>query len=655
MRSFIVTSLICAALSAVSGHLNLSYAQQPVVNLGEVVVSAPEEGVEAVGSVYTVSSEEISARGARTLDQALELLPGISIRTANAGSPRIDIRGLRTRHVQLLLNGIPINSTFDGQFDPSTFGVENIEMIKVTMGGGSVLYGEGGNGGVINIVTKNGMPGLSGSIGAEAAENDAYLGRFSLSGAADQVDAFVSGSFYDRDSYPLSDDFEATAEQDGGDRANSDRERKNLFAAMTYAPSDDTRIGVNLQYRKDQYGIPAVTNYDSNDPVSKRPKYDRVDDLEGFATQIAFDRRFSERFSSRGWVYFNLLDTLENRYDDDTYSSQDDRGALRTDSTTTNSGLNLQFAGNWRDKGTTTLALMAENSDWSAEGFEITRSGTESYDLQRDLQLYSLALQHELALLEDLGAVIGVGGHLQRQDDGGTEDALSYQLGLHYDLVPGTRLRASHSRKVRFPSIRQLYDVGSGNEDLTAERTLNYELGIEQQLPAETSVVLTGFVTDAKDFIEKRDATDRYENFEHYRFKGLELALENRMFERAFIRATYSLLFSENRNVDNSRDELQYRPRDKATLEGQYRFSFGLTVNASLLYVARQYVYDSDWTEKVKLNDYTLVNLKLKQAFLSEQLEIYVGADNLFDEDYEQSYGLPQAGRTLYAGMNYRF
>lgn len=652
----LVARLICLSAFLTGGTtVGNAFAAGPVFNLGEVVVTAPEAGVEAVGSVHKVTSEEIAVRGARTLDQALDLVPGITVRTANAGSPRIDIRGLRTRHVQLLLNGIPINETYDGQFDPSTFGVENIQEVKVTTGGGSVLYGEGGNAGVINIITKNGEPGLHGSLGGEVGENDSSLGRFTLNGGTGEVSAFASGSIYDRDSYLLSDDFKPTADEDGNERENSDRSRKNLFGSVNWTPTDKTQLGISLQYRKDEFGIPPTTNYDKNDPLSKKPKYDRVDDLEGFATQIAFDQQLSDHYSSRGWIYFNRLNTLENRYDDETFTSQTKKGASQIDTTTTNTGLNLQFKRDWQEQGMTTLALIADNSEWDANGFEVGKTSTTTFDLQRDIQTYSLALQHEQQLQPQLGIVLGVGGHLQRQDDGGTEQDGSYLLGLHYDLGAETRLHANHSRKIRFPSIRQLYEVGSGNEHLSAERTLNYEVGIEQQLPAATSLAVTGFLMDAKDFIEKRDTTDQFENFEQYRFKGVEIVLENRALERLFLRATYSLLFAENRKADNTRDELQYRPRDKVTLEGQYRFPFGLTVNASLLYVARQYFYDSTWSVKGQLNDYTLVNLKLTQALLQQKLQLYVGADNLFDQDYEQSYGLPQPGRSLYAGLEYRF
>jgi outer membrane receptor protein involved in Fe transport len=644
-------------------------AGQDIYRLGEVVVSAPRLGVEATGTVHSVTAEEIAARGARTLDQALALVPGLTMRTANAGSPRIDIRGLRTRHVLLLLDGIPINSTFDGQFDPSTIGVENIASIKVTTGGASVLYGAGGNGGVINIITKKGQQGVHGQIGAEAGENDAYLERFTLSAGTSNVDAFVSGSIYDQDSFRLSDDFTPTADEDGGDRLASDRSRRNLFANVNWSPTDKTLLGLNLQYRKDEFGIPPITNASSTDPFSKNIKFDRIDDLEGIATQLAFDQQLSGPFSSRGWLYFNRLNLLENRYDDAIYSTQTANGATRSDSTTDNAGVNLQFKGNWQNYGVTTLALLAENSNWVADGFQVTTvtSGggggggggsstvTTPFDQQRDLQHYTAALQYELEPLPSLGLVLGLGGHLQRQDDGDTSHSGSYQLGLHYDLFAGTQLRANHARKIHFPSISQLYDVTSGNEGLKAERTLHYEIGVNQQLPAATNLDLDGFMIDAKDFIEKNDFTNRYENFEEYRFQGVELALENRFVAHLLLRASYSYLYSENRSAGSTIQELQYRPKNKVTLEGRYDFTFGLSVNASLLYVGHQYFLDKTATLKQRLNDYTLVNLKLSQDLLAKRLNLYLGADNLFDEDYEQSYGLPQAGRTLYAGMEYRF
>jgi vitamin B12 transporter len=94
-------------------------ADDGIYHLGEVVVSGAEQGVEKVGTTHTVTAAQIEERGARTLDQASLSGSRVQVRVGGDGTPRIDIRGLRTRHVRLLLNGTPFNATNDGQFDPA--------------------------------------------------------------------------------------------------------------------------------------------------------------------------------------------------------------------------------------------------------------------------------------------------------------------------------------------------------------------------------------------------------------------------------------------------------------------------------------------------------------------------------------------------------
>lgn len=131
-------------------------ADDELYRLGEVVVSGGTPIVEAVGVTRRVTAEEMEQRGVRSLDEALNLLPGVDVRVGGDGAPRIDMRGFRTRHIKLLLNGTPFNSTYDGQFDSALISVENIAEIVVTTGATSTLYGSGGNAGVINIITKKG-------------------------------------------------------------------------------------------------------------------------------------------------------------------------------------------------------------------------------------------------------------------------------------------------------------------------------------------------------------------------------------------------------------------------------------------------------------------------------------------------------------------
>lgn len=59
-------------------------------------------------------------------------------------------------NVQILLDGVAINSLETSMVSSpiNTISIDNVERIEVIPGGGSVIYGSGTSGGVINIITK---------------------------------------------------------------------------------------------------------------------------------------------------------------------------------------------------------------------------------------------------------------------------------------------------------------------------------------------------------------------------------------------------------------------------------------------------------------------------------------------------------------------
>jgi outer membrane cobalamin receptor len=113
---------------------------------------------------------------------------------------------------------------------------------------------------------------------------------------------------------------------------------------------------------------------------------------------------------------------------------------------------------------------------------------------------------------------------------------------------------------------------------------------------------------------------------------------------------------TKDKSPDSQKDELQYRPKHKLTFETRYVFDIGFSIYVSVTHVADQYFYSRNTPLiKRKLNDYTLVDLKLEQSFLNRRVNVYLGVDNLFDRDYEEAYGFPQAGRTVYVGTKFHF
>lgn len=634
-------------------------ADDGVYHLGEVVVSGAEQGVEKVGTTHIVTAAQIEERGARTLDQALYLVPGVQVRVGGDGTPRIDIRGFRTRHVRLLLNGTPFNASYDGQFDPALISVENIAEIRVTTGGGSTLYGPGGNAGVINIITKKATKGLGGSIGGELGEGNMHLFRGTAGYGSDKFDVFLSGSTFEQDYFLLSHKFSTTADQPDRERRNSDRRRHNLFANVGYSPSDATLLGVTLSYMQGERGKPPFTIFGNADPYAQqRQRFEREDDAENFSAQLAFSHDFTGPLSVKGWGYFNSLDVLESNYDNFNYNTLALNRAYRYDHQSEISGFNLQGRYDAERYGAATLGFMLENNDYRVKGFEVSGNNNVRTDVNGnwDFQLYSVNLEYEVSPLPKLGVVLGVGHHWQDRSEKTTDDT-SYLVGLTYQLFEPTRLKFSHSRKVRFPTLRDLYDPQRGNPDLKPEVTWHFEGGVEQQLPGRTLFSVTGFYAEAEDFIERPEGFDIVINNDKYEFTGVEVAVENTYFDGLWMRASYDYLDTEDASPGSTRPILQNRPRHSATLEASYRLPWwGLSTYGSARWVANTY-YNARTGNlpQRRYPEYLLVDWRINKAAAGGALDLYFGINNLLDANYEQSYGLPQAGRMIYGGVNWKF
>ena len=200
-----------------------------------------------------------------------------------------------------------------------------------------------------------------------------------------------------------------------------------------------------------------------------------------------------------------------------------------------------------------------------------------------------------------------------------------------------------------------MYDENAGNPALSVERSNNYEVGVEKGF-IDSRIGLTAFLIDVTDYIEKIPPDDIFMNNDKYRFSGFEVTGETRLISDLMLKAGYTFMYTRDKSGQYDRDELQYRPEHKFTIQVKYDFDYGFSAYMSLLYIADQ-VYYSDVTPALKreLNDYTIVNLKLDKKLINDKLDLYLVVDNLFDKDYEQSLGFPQSGRMIYGGVSFRF
>lgn len=611
--------------------------------MGEIVVTADRiPAVELAGTSRIISAEELEQSGAQNLGDALTMMPGVYNRTGNDGVQRIDIRGFRSRHVTLLLNGVPMNSTYDGQFDPALIPVENIAKVKVGYGNQSVLYGSGGLGGVINVITKSGEPGTHGSLTGEIGEGQRYIGRATFSQSSENVDFFVGASHAEQDHYKLSDDFDETEQQDDDERHNSDYKRDNLLSSLSVDLNDDWQFGVVGNYMHGEYGKPQSIY--PRDDFSSNTKYERVDSYTGYGGQATLARELEGGVNVRSAFFYNELKEKTVNYDDASYDSVSDN---QLDHMYTY-GANVQVGRPFWTGFEATLAAHFKSDKYKSDL-------TNPNDNVSATVLNGMIGMEVQQALDGLVLVGGYSQNWQQNNEYRTDAEGSYMTGATYDLFDSTMLHASYAHQIRFPSIKQLYDPKSGNPNLSVEKSDNYEAGVTQGLGDRTEVDITGFLRDVDDYIERPDNNSPNENYEKYLFKGIETTLNSSLTDSLDVFAGYTFMHTKDRSSDSDKDELQYRPRHNIQVGADWTFFTRFSLYGSVQYVDGQHYYSrTNPTQKARLDSYTLVNMRLSYQVL-QACSIYGGVDNLFDKDYSQSYGMPREGRMFYAGTQLIF
>ncbi|MHC4051217.1 TonB-dependent receptor [Bradyrhizobium sp. 25ACV] len=146
-----------------------------------------------VGAATTViTAADIAHSPSQTLAEIIATqTPGAQITTLYGGQigakTSVDLRGFgafATANTLVLVNGRRLNDVDMAQVDLSNIPLNSIERIEITRGNsGAVLYGDNAVGGVINIVTKNGVggPPVTARIEAGFGSFNTRLGNVSTS------------------------------------------------------------------------------------------------------------------------------------------------------------------------------------------------------------------------------------------------------------------------------------------------------------------------------------------------------------------------------------------------------------------------------------------------------------------------------------------
>jgi iron complex outermembrane receptor protein len=294
---------------------NKTTAQQGnVFTLGQIEVSGETEEMANV-TVDKITTDEMQEFSTDRLPDALNLLPGVTLSgTKFRNEQTVYIRGFGPSRVPVFLDGVPIYVPNDRTFDFNRFTTFDLSEIVVSKGFTSVLYGPNTMGGAINMVTRKPEKPFEGNAGVGYGTGNTYYGYANL--GTNQKKWYLQGgvSYYNRDTYPMSNNYDPTTRQGGGNRIESySRDNKvNLKIGLTPAKGHEYAFSYIKQHG--DKGGPPDTRPNGETKFWLWPRWDKE------SLYLTTRTPLGEKSYAKVRLYYDKFVNTLATYTDNTYS-----------------------------------------------------------------------------------------------------------------------------------------------------------------------------------------------------------------------------------------------------------------------------------------------------------------------------------------------
>lgn len=617
----------------------------PVTELNPLVVTASRSEhslADAPASVSVITAEQIKARGAGNLLEALRGVPGLSLNGRQVGGRKtLSIRGAEDRHTLVLIDGRRISSTDDtighSDYQYGWVAMEQIERIEVVRGPMSALYGSEAVGGVINIITRKGGQQWHGgaSVRGELGEGPAGDGHQMSASASGPLGEWfdLALGVEDRRRAPTPrPENKATSDIEGQDRQSG-----NLRLGFT--PSEGQRLQLDMLRSEE-----TRRRHEQNTRLPARPYYLDTYDLQRRQDALTWqadwsllrsELRYSEaEFEVNNKRSNNIAPTRPQRLEDRVWDG------------------NLAFALG----DSHSLTLGAERREEFLENAGLT-GGSDSA-LHK-----ALYVQDEIALADDWALTLGT--RLDHHAIFGSES--SPRAYLVWRASPELTIKGGYGEAFRAPTLKQISPnyVGAegphtflGNADIQPETSRSWEIGADWR-DEQSAYTATLFRSEIKDLIYYNllrrvgpRSIYQYDNISEARIDGLEVALRRALGGGFSLASSMTWLDARDRDSD---DKLTGRPEFSATPSLAWQQgAWGAELEWQ--YISQQTLKNAAGQLK-RAPAYSLVNLSGSYR-VDEHLTLRAGLNNAGDlrlEDKSELFGYVEDGRTLWLGLEASF
>lgn len=689
-----------------STSINAQELNDKAIQMQKVVVSATgfeQDADSNLRNVIIIDGKDLEKKGFNTLEQALERISGISF--VNFGLGRnIDMRGQGSKSniaVKVMVNGNAINvlDNSHGITPLESINLNNIERIEIIPGGGSVLYGSGTRGGVVNIITKKQKSdAFALNLKGSSYDHGNLGGNLGVYGAK-KINDYLTFGFdiqgFNRDGY-----------QEG---YNQKGYFANTKAYLNTSDNSDLTLSYNYFESKNTSSGYLTKAQVQNDPTQKGNN-DNITQINRPEIALDYHHYFSDLYEIQLGAFWQ---NQKIRYlkDISVMTAMGISVPVHQDGSgfeDTLTGINLKNKINYKDDSYFIFGYEFANHD-------AKRTSIVHYDVP------AIQMSHTMTTLMDMNkqshSVFALDSHQ-------FNDIFSISGGARYEYSLYDTHRSYTSKMIMFdrplPSTPELFDTDSTSNNFAFEITPNfkysdtgnvyikYERGFISPTPAQFvnkdqatqkyyaanldpeifdtfelgisdfwwdfyGFNLTLFYTLSKDeisYLGNPHATGgafwKYYNIDQTRRLGAELNLHQYLFnDSLIIKESLSYLDAKISKGVNNGLRIPYVSKIKATAGVEYAWSknFSSYIDLSYFSRAKDGGVINENTGKMSRNswikDYFLTDIGVNYNY--KNLQILAGIRNLFDKKYytyqdsiNDQY-LAGNGRNYYVEFKYAF
>lgn len=642
--------------------------------------------MEIPATVNIINGDAIRERQDFTVIEAVTRSAGFSSEaTPGNGGQSIAARGFRGQGaVTKLYDGTSYFNAYGTITSPfDTWGVERIEVLK---GPASVLYGEGGIGGAINVIPKKPSQQQSGALRATSGQNNTgFIGLSLNGGLTETLAARVDYSSYQSDGWV----------------DNGDTETDALAVALLWEATDD--LDITLRYdSSDQKPMLYSGTATKNGGFIKGLEYSnfQISDskirYQDESIRLKADWTISSEMSLQTELYHLESDrfwkVIENFSADD---ADDDSGPIKRGGPAllahdlSQDGLrtNLNFANevgtirmtssvgfefntvsfvrpfNFGSANGDAAAITIDPKNFNPGLYSDVTSDTElgNKRVSADLDQYALFAESQLELTEQLSFVLGLRYENFTTDFETTgsgnfdqsQDALTSRMGAVFDINDATAVYAQHSTGASHPTTN-LLTARKSNKEADFIKTEQLELGIKQNLlDGRIQWALAYFDITRNNLTDDDPTSDDPTvkiDIPEQTSEGFEFSISSNLSNSLQVYANASVL-----DAKTGKDTTRLVPEQTANIGATWQPIDALQFMADIRYVGER----EDGSNPIP--SYNVVDASAKFN-VNNDMSLTLKVDNLFDEvytastiDYYDAVWLVGKPRTVSITIDYGF